>query len=35
MMVPYLVDPDAGISMFESADITAYLERTYGADGRT
>jgi glutathione S-transferase len=35
MMVPYLVDPNAGVAMFESADITAYLERTYGADGRT
>jgi glutathione S-transferase len=31
MMVPYLVDPNTGASMFESADITAYLEKTYGA----
>ena len=30
MMVPYLVDPNTGIAMFESADITAYVERTYG-----
>jgi len=31
MMVPYLVDPNTGVSMFESADIVAYLEKTYGA----
>lgn len=30
MMVPYLVDPNTGTSMFESADIVAYLRRTYG-----
>jgi glutathione S-transferase len=29
MMVPYLVDPNTGAAMFESADIVAYLERTY------
>jgi glutathione S-transferase len=29
MMVPYLVDPNTGTEMFESADIVAYLERTY------
>ena len=29
MMVPYLHDPNTNTSMFESADITAYLERTY------
>ena len=34
MMVPYLVDPNTGAAMFESAEITAYLERTYGADER-
>ena len=33
MMVPYLVDPNTGAALFESADIAAYLERTYGADG--
>jgi glutathione S-transferase len=27
--VPYLVDPNTGAAMFESADILAYLERTY------
>jgi glutathione S-transferase len=34
MMVPYLIDPNTGVAMFESADITAYLERTYGAGER-
>jgi glutathione S-transferase len=29
MMVPYLVDPNTQVEMFESADIVAYLERTY------
>jgi glutathione S-transferase len=31
MMVPYLADPNTGIELFESADIVAYLEDTYGA----
>lgn len=31
MMVPYLVDPNTGRAMFESADIKAYLNETYGA----
>jgi glutathione S-transferase len=31
MMVPYLVDPNTGAAMFESADIVRYLESTYGA----
>lgn len=31
MMVPYLEDPNTGTAMFESADIAAYLERTYAA----
>jgi glutathione S-transferase len=30
MMVPYLVDPNTGKEMFESADIVRYLEDTYG-----
>ncbi len=30
MMVPYLVDPNTNTEMFESADIVAYLESTYG-----
>jgi glutathione S-transferase len=29
MMVPHLVDPNAGVEMFESADIVRYLEKTY------
>ncbi len=29
MMVPYLVDPNSGTEMFESADIEAYLRQTY------
>jgi glutathione S-transferase len=29
MMVPYLVDPNTRTEMFESADIVAYLDRTY------
>jgi len=29
MMVPWLVDPNTGTEMFESADIVAYLESTY------
>jgi glutathione S-transferase len=31
MMVPYLVDPNTGAAMFESAAIVAYLGETYGA----
>ena len=30
---PYLVDPNTGVAMYESADITEYLFREYG-DGR-
>jgi glutathione S-transferase len=30
MQVPFLVDPGAGVELFESADIVAYLEATYG-----
>lgn len=29
MMVPFLVDPNTGVEMFESADIVSYLEETY------
>lgn len=29
-MVPYLIDPNAGVEMYESADIMAYLEARYG-----
>jgi glutathione S-transferase len=31
MQVPYLVDPNNGVEMFESGDIAAYLDETYGA----
>ncbi len=31
MMVPYLKDPNTGVAMFESADIVAYLQKTYAA----
>jgi glutathione S-transferase len=27
--VPYLIDPNTGVQMFESAEIVAYLDRTY------
>ncbi len=29
MMVPYLVDPNTGTALFESADIVRYLDATY------
>ena len=31
MMVPYLIDPNTGTEMFESANIRRYLEQTYAA----
>lgn len=31
MMVPYLVDPNTGRELFESAEIRRYLNETYGA----
>ena len=31
MMVPWLVDPNTGVEMFESAEIAAYLEATYAS----
>jgi len=31
MQVPYLVDPNTGTEMFESADIVAYLDREYAS----
>ena len=27
--VPYIVDPNTGVSMFESAEIVKYLDATY------
>mgnify|MGYP001816641442 CR=1 FL=1 len=34
MQVPYLLDANTGVSMFESADIRAYLYETYALGGR-
>jgi glutathione S-transferase len=31
VQVPYLIDPNTGTEMFESAEILRYLETTYGA----
>jgi len=31
MQVPYLLDPNTGKGLFESAEIVAYLDATYGA----
>jgi len=31
VQVPYLIDPNTGAEMFESADIIRYLEKTYGS----
>ncbi len=30
MMVPYLIDPNTGTEMYESEEIIAYLNHTYG-----
>lgn len=30
MQVPYLVDPNTGVKMFESAQIVKYLKQQYG-----
>jgi glutathione S-transferase len=32
MQVPYLIDPNTGAAMFESADIVRYLEKTYAQE---
>jgi glutathione S-transferase len=32
VMVPYLIDPNSGVQMFESADIVRYLDREYGPE---
>ena len=29
VQVPYLIDPNTGVAMYESADIVAYLDNTY------
>jgi glutathione S-transferase len=28
--VPYLIDPNTGVEMYESRDIVRYLDKTYG-----
>lgn len=33
VQVPFLVDPNTNVEMFESADIVEYLDATYGAEG--
>ncbi|MGB8329397.1 MAG: glutathione S-transferase N-terminal domain-containing protein [Polyangiales bacterium] len=33
MQVPYLVDPNTGVQMFESDEIRRYLHRTYALEG--
>jgi glutathione S-transferase len=32
MRVPYLLDPNTGVQMFESDDIRRYLYQTYAVD---
>ena len=32
MAIPYLIDPNQNVQMFESAEIVKYLEATYAAD---
>lgn len=32
VMVPYLIDPNTDTAMYESADIQAYLRKTYGVE---
>ena len=34
MKVPYLLDPNTGVQMFESDDIRRYLYRTYATESR-
>ncbi|WP_225313032.1 glutathione S-transferase N-terminal domain-containing protein [Klebsiella pneumoniae] len=29
--MPYLVDPNTGVKMFESAEIVKYLKKQYGS----
>jgi glutathione S-transferase len=30
IQIPFIVDPNSGVEMFESDDIVRYLEETYG-----
>ncbi|MGK0268796.1 MAG: hypothetical protein ACI8Y3_001414, partial [Paraglaciecola sp.] len=32
MAIPYLIDPNENVQMFESAKIVEYIEATYGVD---
>jgi len=34
MQVPYMVDPNTNTQMFESSEINAYLQRTYGSGSK-
>jgi len=34
VQVPYLVDPNTAVALYESDEIVAYLDRTYGRGGR-
>jgi hypothetical protein len=34
MLVPYLVDPNTGVALFESAAILSYLRASYEVQGR-
>jgi glutathione S-transferase len=31
IQMPYLIDPNTGVAMFETRDIQDYLRKTYGA----
>jgi glutathione S-transferase len=31
IMMPYIVDPNTGVDMFQTKDIQEYLRETYGA----
>jgi glutathione S-transferase len=33
MLTPYLVDPNTGVAMFDSADIISYLRESYEVQG--
>jgi glutathione S-transferase len=35
VQVPYLIDPNSKVEMYESDDIVAYLEKQYGPRPRT
>ncbi len=35
LQVPYLIDPNTGVELFESIDIRIYLDRVYTLSGYT